>query len=247
MAKKVRIDKLLFEKGLAPSRERAQAYLLAGKVFVNDRQVDKPGTLILPDSDIRVKGEDHPYVSRGGLKLEHALKEFHIPVKHSIAMDVGASTGGFTDCLLQNGSNFVFAVDVGHSQLSWKLISDSRVKNLEKTNFRYLKLEQIGTFVDLIVIDASFISLNKILKNTPQFLTKGGHLVALIKPQFEAGKDALQKGGVVRDQNLHQQIIQSVKDEALTLNFQVCATCDSPIQGKKKKNQEFFIHLMKND
>ncbi|MCP4757553.1 MAG: TlyA family RNA methyltransferase [Proteobacteria bacterium] len=245
MKRKTRIDKLLFERGLASSRERAQAYLMAGKVLVDERRIDKPGTKVDPEARIRLKGVDHPYVSRGGLKLEKAIGDFGIEVRNRIAMDIGASTGGFTDCLLQHGAVFVFAVDVGYGQLAWKLATDSRVKNLEKSNFRYLVLSDIGTFVDLIVVDVSFISLTKVLENCYDFLITGGNLVALIKPQFEAGRKNVRKGGLVSDLDIQQQVVESVEDYSRTLGFIPQEVDVSPIQGKKSGNREFLLHLLK--
>ena len=246
MPEKIRIDKLLFERGLAPSRERAQAFILAGKVLVNEQKVEKAGYKFLENAEIRIIGVDQPFVSRGGLKLAKAIKVFEIDVMHKLVMDIGASTGGFTDCLLQGGAAFVFAVDSGFNQLDWKLSGDRRVKNLEKTNFRHLHFSSVGTFVDLIVIDVSFISLKKILVNCPGFLMKGGDIIALIKPQFEAGKARIQKGGLVKDPSVHQEVIQSIKDYAETLGLKTIATDFSPIQGKKSGNQEFLIHLQKS-
>jgi 23S rRNA (cytidine1920-2'-O)/16S rRNA (cytidine1409-2'-O)-methyltransferase len=245
MPLKERIDKLIFEQGLAPSRERAQAYIMAGKVLVNGLKIEKPGQRFPEDSTILIIGTDQPYVSRGGLKLAKALEVFNIDVKNRIALDIGASTGGFTDCLLQHHAAFVFAVDSGYNQLDWKLVTDSRVKSMEKCNFRHLTMETIGTYVDIIVIDVSFISLRKIFGNCLNFLTKGGHLIALIKPQFEAGKQHVKKRGVVNDPKTHVQIVQGIKDHAQTLGFIPQAFDYSPIQGKKSGNREFLIHLIK--
>jgi 23S rRNA (cytidine1920-2'-O)/16S rRNA (cytidine1409-2'-O)-methyltransferase len=246
MPVKERLDKLLFEKGLAPSRERAQAYIMAGKVLVNTQKIEKPGHKCLLDSEIRILGTDQPYVSRGGLKLEKAIRLFDVDVTHKLAMDIGASTGGFTDCLLQHQASFVFAIDSGTNQLDWKLKTDPRVKSLEKCNFRHLTLGSVGTFVDLIVIDVSFISLKKILGNCITFLIRGGDLIALIKPQFEAGKELVRKGGLVTDQEVHQTVISVIKDFAQSVGFSVKAVDTSPIQGKKSGNREFLIHLVKN-
>ena len=245
MAKKDRIDKLIFERGLAPSRERAQAYIMAGKVLVGEQKVEKPGQKFPLDCEIRLLGEDQPFVSRGGLKLDKAIQQFNIKVKNRLAMDIGASTGGFTDCLLQNQACFVFAIDSGTNQLDWKLVTNSKVKNMEKCNFRHLTMTEVGTHVDLAVIDVSFISLTKILGNCFRFLVKGGQVIALIKPQFEAGKDQVKKGGLVNDSNIHQKVVESVKHHAESIGF-VCKNLDlSPIQGKKSGNQEFLIHLEK--
>ncbi len=245
MRKKVRIDKLLFEKGLAPSRERAQSYIMSGNVLANEQKIEKPGIRVFDDVVIRVKGFDQPYVSRGGLKLEKALDAFNIPVNHLIAMDVGASTGGFTDCLLQRGASYVYAIDVGYGQLAWKLVSDTRVKNMERTNFRHMSFSKIGTYVDLIVIDVSFISLTKILEHCLLFLIKGGVLIALIKPQFEAGKENIEKRGVVVKHGVRAKVIESIRCFAEKVGFAVEKIEDSPIQGKKSGNMEYLILLRK--
>lgn len=245
MKQKSRLDKLLVTRGLAPSREKAQAYIIAGNVLVDDQKIEKPGYLLLNDVNIRLKGMDHPYVSRGGLKLEKALFEFNLDVRNQIAMDIGSSTGGFTDCLLQHGASYIYAIDVGYGQLDWKLVTDKRVKNMEKTNFRYLTLAEIGSFVDFIAIDVSFISLTKIPQNCLNFLKTGGNLVALIKPQFEAGKENIRKGGIVRDPKIRLWVIDSIKEHAESLGYQVCQIKQSPIQGKKSGNHEFLIHLFK--
>lgn len=245
MSEKIRIDRLLFEKGLAPSRERAQSLIMAGKVLVNGQKIEKSGHRFLEDVDIRVIGLDQPFVSRGGLKLAKAIHTFKIGVTGSIVMDIGASTGGFTDCLLQNGACYIFAIDTGYNQLDWKLANHPQVKNLEKTNFRHLELSSVGTFVDLIVIDVSFISLRKILPNCGTFLVKGGDIIALIKPQFEAGRHKIQKGGLVKDPLVHQEIVHAISEFAESINYNIIAQDFSPIQGKKSGNQEFLIHLKK--
>ncbi|MCP4296704.1 MAG: TlyA family RNA methyltransferase [Proteobacteria bacterium] len=247
MKGKIRIDKLLFERGLAPSRERAQAYIMAGKVLVDERIIDKPGTKVEEGNKVRVKGVDQPFVGRGGLKMQKALYSFQINVRNKVVMDVGASTGGFTDCLLQNGASYVFAIDVGQGQLDWQLVSDKRVLNVEKTHFSHLPFERIGTFVDLIVIDVSFISLKKIFPNCMNFLKKGGDLIALIKPQFEAGRDKIEKKGIVSDSNIHTEVINSTKEFAQSLGFVAKGVELSPIQGKKSGNREFLIHLVKQN
>ena len=241
----MRLDKMLFEKGLAPSRERAQAYIIAGKVLVNNQKLEKPGIKILHNAEIRLKDDLNPYVSRGGQKLEKALNSFNIIVNNRIALDVGASTGGFTDCLLQHGASFVFAVDVGFGQLDWKLIKNPNVQNLEKTNFRYMTLSDIGTFIDIIVVDVSFISLTKLLKNCFQLLVNGGDLICLIKPQFEAGKDRVSRGGVVKDTTVHKEIIETVNGYAQKIGFIAKQLEISPLPGKKSKNQEYLVHLQK--
>lgn len=245
MKEKKRLDVLLVERGFAATREKARAYIILGKALVNEQKVTKPGTKFDPQVEIRTLGVDHPYVSRGGLKLEKALREFGIVPTNQIAMDIGASTGGFTDCLLQHGVSYVFAVDVGVRQLDWKLQTDPRVKNLEKSNFRYLTMSAIGTFVDLIVMDVSFISLTKMLENCLTFLTKGGKVVCLIKPQFEAGKSNIEKGGVVKDQNVRKEIIENIITHATSLGYGTSQVISSPIQGKKSGNQEYLICLQK--
>lgn len=245
MSNKKRVDVLLYERGFAPSRERAQAFIMAGKVIIYEQKIEKPGQKVFDDCDIRVIGEDQPFVSRGGLKLEQAIKSFGIDVSNTVVMDIGASTGGFTDCLLSCGASFVFAVDSGVNQLAWKLVNDKRVKNLEKTNFRYLTMEDVGTFLDLVVIDVSFISLEKILPNCWNFLKKNGNLVALVKPQFEAGRDNIKKGGIVDDPKVHNQVIDTLKMFSTDIGFKVLDLVPSPIQGKKSHNKEFLLHLLK--
>ena len=243
--KKERIDKLLCDRGLAPSRERARAYIMAGTVLADERKIEKPGTQIAENAIVRIKGIDHPYVSRGGLKLEKALDAFGFSVAHLVAMDIGASTGGFTDCLLQRGASYVFAVDVGSGQLARKLILDTRVKNLEKTNFRYLEFSKIDTFVDLIVIDVSFISLTKILHRCLSFLVSEGYVIALIKPQFEAGKNNIERRGVVRKESIHMEVITSMHQHAESIGYAVENVVKCPIRGKKSRNTEYFILLRK--
>lgn len=245
MAEKIRIDRLLFEKGLAPSRERAQALIMAGNVLVNEVKIDKSGQKVPVDAQLRILGLDQPFVSRGGLKLSGALDLFEVTVQNKLTMDIGASTGGFTDCLLQNGACYVFAVDSGFNQLEWNLRNHPKVRNLEKTNFRHLEMATVGTFVDLIVIDVSFISLRKILPNCINFLSRGGDLIALIKPQFEAGKERIQKGGLIKDPKIHEEVKSSIITFAETLGLITRGIDNSPIQGKKSGNQEFLIHLTK--
>ncbi len=238
-----RLDKLLVDRGLVASRERARALIMAGQVVVGDHVVDKAGHQVSADASIRLKGEDIPYVSRGGVKLAKALTSFDIRVAGLTVMDVGASTGGFTDCLLQHGARKVYAVDVGYGQLAWKLRQDGRVVNLEKCNIRYLEPDTLGERVDLAVIDASFISLAKVLPNTLRHLRPGGAIVALIKPQFEVGKGEVGKGGVVRDEEKHQAVIRSVEEFARGLGLTVAGVTESPILGPKG-NREFLIYLI---
>ena len=239
---KQRLDKLMVERGLAPSREKAQALIMAGQVVVGDHAVDKSGHQVPLDVEIRIKGDVLPYVSRGGLKLKKALDQFGIDVSGLVAIDVGASTGGFTDCLLQGGALKVFAVDVGHGQLAWKLQQDPRVVNIEKTNIRYLTPDQLGAVPDLAVIDASFISLSKVLPPTLALLKPGGRIIALIKPQFEVGKGEVGKGGIVRDPAAHQKVIDDVSSMAQELGLSVAGVCESPITGADG-NREFLIVL----
>ncbi len=242
MSVKERLDKLLVSRQLAGSRERARALILAGRVVVDDRVVDKVGTPIDPQAEIRLKGDDIPYVSRGGLKLAEALTAFNVNVAGRTAIDVGASTGGFTDCLLQNGAARVFAVDVGYGQLAWKLREDERVVNLERTNIRQLQPEQLDARPDLAVIDASFISLDKVLPQTLALLSPGSEVIALIKPQFEVGRGQVGKGGVVRDPVQHAAVVDRVRELALHLGCQVMGVIESPVLGPKG-NREFLIHL----
>ena len=242
MAAKERIDKLLVQQQLAGSRERARALILAGRVLVDDQTVDKVGTQVYLDASIRLRGEDIPFVSRGGLKLAKALECFDVAVTGRIAIDVGASTGGFTDCLLQNGATTVVAVDVGYGQLAWKLRDDARVVNLERTNIRHLTAEQLEVTPELAVIDASFISLEKVLPATLALLKPGSDIIALIKPQFEVGKGQVGKGGVVRDPKQHIQVVEKIKLLATELGCQVLDVCESPLLGPKG-NHEFLIHL----
>lgn len=242
---KVRADKLLTDRGLVPSRERARALIMAGQVIVGDHKVEKAGQLVDDALEIRIKN-DIPFVSRGGLKLEKALVEFGIDVTGLIVMDVGASTGGFTDCLLQRGAARVFAVDVGYGQLAWKLQKDERVLSLEKTNIRYLQPETLPAVPDMAVIDASFISLDKVLPNTLQLVKSQGAIVALIKPQFEVGRGEVGRGGVVRDPEKHAAVIDSVCLLAKGLDLEVKGVTESPITGPKG-NREFLVYLKKLD
>jgi len=242
MAIKERIDKLLVQQQLAGSRERARALILAGRVLVDDQVVDKVGARVAESAQIRIKGDDIPYVSRGGLKLAEALKAFDVDVKGRIAIDVGASTGGFTDCLLQSGAVHVVAVDVGYGQLAWKLREDERVTNLERTNIRNLTPDQLDVAADLAVIDASFISLDKVLPATLTLLKPCSDVVALIKPQFEVGKGQVGKGGVVRDPQQHAAVVDKIRGLAEELGCEVVAVCESPVLGPKG-NREFLIHL----
>lgn len=244
MSGKERLDKLMVDRGLTSSRERARALILAGQVVVGEHAVDKAGTRVEVDAPIRVKGEDIPYVSRGGIKLAHALDVFAVTVAGRTAIDVGASTGGFTDCLLQRGAARVYAVDVGYGQLAWKLREDPRVVSMERTNIRQLTAGTLETIPNLAVIDASFISLDKVLPPTLALLTPDAEVVALIKPQFEVGRGQVGKGGVVRDPRQHDEVIARIRTEAEGLGCTVLGVTDSPLLGQKG-NREFLIHLRK--
>lgn len=242
MARKERIDVLLVERGLAASRDRAKRLLLAGQVLVDDRPVDKAGTRVARDAAIRLRGQDHPYVSRGGLKLAGALKDLGIDVRGVRALDVGASTGGFTDCLLQAGAEAVVAVDVGTNQLHWKLRQDPRVEVHEQTDVRALTREVVGD-VSLVVIDASFISLRLVLAPVVAVVDPGTEVVALVKPQFEVGRAQVSKGGVVRDDALRQEAVDGVSAIARELGFAEIGRVDSCLAGAKSGNREVFLHL----
>lgn len=247
MPAKKRLDLILVEKKLAQSRQRAQALIMAGKVFVNNHPVDKSGTLILEDDNIILKGEDIPYVSRGGIKLEKALKSFQINTKGLVCLDVGASTGGFTDCLLQHGANRVFAVDVGYGQLAWKLRQDPRVVVIERTNIRHMPFEVLPSPIDLATIDVSFISLKIVVPSILKFMKKDGikkdtKIIALIKPQFEVGKGKVGKGGVVRDPALHDEVIKDLSNFFSKIGFLHKPVISSPVLGPKG-NREFIIAL----
>jgi 23S rRNA (cytidine1920-2'-O)/16S rRNA (cytidine1409-2'-O)-methyltransferase len=245
MAKpKVRIDQLLVERGLAESRTRAQALVMAGHVMLGDKKADKPGLQVAEDAEISVKGQDHPWVSRGGIKLAHALEHFGIDVTGSVAIDVGSSTGGFTDVLLSKGAAKVYAVDSGTNQLAWKLRQDPRVIVHEQTSARILTAEHVPEQVDIIVCDASFISLSKVLERPMTFAKPGAQLVALIKPQFEAGRGEVGKGGVVRDSAVHQRVCDDVSAWLESVGWRVAGLTESPITGPKG-NVEFLVWAVK--
>ncbi len=235
-----RLDRLLVERQLVSSRERAQALILTGKVQVDGRPASKPGLQVLPESHIELLEDDLRYVSRGGLKLEHAIKTFDIRVEGLTAMDVGASTGGFTDCLLQNGAGRVYAVDVGYGQLAWKLRQDPRVVVLERQNIRYLPGELVPEPIEIATIDASFISLKIVIPAVLPFLATNGVVIALIKPQFEAGREHVGKGGVVRDPQVRRQVCDSIEHFCASLGLVITGITPSPILGPKG-NQEFLI------
>jgi 23S rRNA (cytidine1920-2'-O)/16S rRNA (cytidine1409-2'-O)-methyltransferase len=246
MNTKQRLDTVLVERGLAPTVERGRALIMAGQVVVDDHTVDKSGHQVPVDATIRIKGTSLPYVSRGGLKLRKALDEFAVDVSGSVAIDVGSSTGGFSDCLLQAGAEKVYAVDVGYGQLAWKLQQDPRVVSMEKTNIRNLQSAQLDAVPDLAVIDASFIPLARVLPATIALVKPGGIIIALIKPQFEAGKGEVGKGGIVRDPAVHEKVIGDVRQTASQLGLTVSGLCESPITGADG-NREFLILLQKPD
>lgn len=245
MQKKTRLDVAVFEQGYAPSREKAKALIMAGIVYVNNQKVDKAGFELKEGDVLEVRGKTLQYVSRGGLKLEKAMQEFPITLEGKICMDVGASTGGFTDCMLQNGAVKVYSVDVGYGQLAWKLRIDERVVNLERTNFRYATREQIPDEIDFASVDVSFISLKHILPNLNTLLAPDGQAVCLIKPQFEAGKEKVGKKGVVRDLNVHLEVVENVINLAVENGFSVMGLQFSPIKGPEG-NIEYLIYLNKS-
>ena len=243
--KKQRLDVLLVEKGLAPSREKAKAIIMAGIVYVDGNKEDKAGTTFPENAVIEVKGKTLPYVSRGGLKLEKAMQKFPITLSGKVCMDVGSSTGGFTDCMLQNGATKVYAIDVGHGQLAWKLRNDERVVCMEKTNIRYVVPEDIDELAAFSSIDVSFISLTKVLLPVKNLLTEDGQVVCLIKPQFEAGREKVGKKGVVRDRAVHEEVIRMVMDYASSIDFYPLALDFSPVKGPEG-NIEYLLFLSKN-
>jgi 23S rRNA (cytidine1920-2'-O)/16S rRNA (cytidine1409-2'-O)-methyltransferase len=247
--KKVRLDTLVVERGLAASRERARALILAGAVRVGGRPATKAGAAVPPDADLTLAGADHPYVSRGGLKLAHALDTFGIAVPGRLALDIGASTGGFTDVLLQRGAAHVVALDVGHNQIDWKLRSDPRVVVLERVNARHLMPEQLPAgfrAFDLVTIDVSFISLTQILPAVPALLQPGADVVALVKPQFEAGRGEVGRGGIVTDPAVHARVVAGVSAAADALGLVRMGLIDSPITGAEG-NREFLLHLRQSE
>lgn len=242
--KKIRLDQLVFDLGLAESRERAKTTVMSGLVFVNGQRADKPGMQVSPDVNVEVKGTALPYVSRGGLKLEKALKVFPIDVNGKVCIDCGASTGGFTDVLLKNGAAKVYSVDVGYGQLAWSLRNDERVVNMERTNIRYIGSEQIPEPLDICVMDLSFISVKLVLPAVCALLKDDAQLVCLIKPQFEAGREEVGKKGVVRDKAVHLSVIESVLSFAPTVGMTVMGLDFSPIKGPEG-NREYLCYMKK--
>ncbi len=243
---KERLDVLLVSRGAAPSREKAKAMIMEGSVFVNENREDKPGAQFAPDCRIEVRGNTLPYVSRGGLKLEKALAQFALNLRGLVCMDIGASTGGFTDCMLQSGAAKVYAVDVGYGQFAWKLRNDPRVVCMEKTNIRYVTPEMIGEALDFASVDVSFISLTKVLLPARALLKDKARMVCLIKPQFEAGREKVGKKGVVRDRGVHEEVIGRVLDFAVSNGFLAHALAYSPIKGPEG-NIEYLVDLEKCD
>lgn len=244
---KERLDVLLVNQGYAPSREKAKAIIMSGNVYVNGQKEDKAGSSFDPAKiQLEVRGSTLKYVSRGGLKLEKAMNSFQLTLKDAICMDIGASTGGFTDCMLQNGAAKVYSVDVGHGQLAWKLRNDERVVCMEKTNFRYLTGEDIADVLDFASVDVSFISLTKILIPARNLLKEQGEMVCLIKPQFEAGREKVGKKGVVRERSVHEEVIHKVIDFAYSVGFDVLHLTYSPIKGPEG-NIEYLVHIRKNE
>ena len=243
---KTRLDVLLVERGLAESREKAKAIIMAGEVFVDGQREDKAGTSFPEKVVIEVKGSPLKYVSRGGLKLEKAMTHFDVTLEGKVCMDVGASTGGFTDCMLQNGAKKVYAVDVGNGQLAWKLRQDERVVCMEKTNIRYVTPENIDDELDFASVDVSFISLTKVLGPARALLKDGGEMVCLIKPQFEAGREKVGKKGVVRDKSVHEEVVSNIISFALSNGFSVLDLEYSPIKGPEG-NIEYLVHIKKTD
>ncbi|MBQ8541347.1 MAG: TlyA family RNA methyltransferase [Clostridia bacterium] len=243
MAKR-RLDLYLVEEGLCPSREMAKSLIMAGKVFVNNQRSDKAGDSVGEKDTVEVRGETLKYVSRGGLKLEKAMASFPISLEGKVCMDIGASTGGFTDCMLQNGAGKVFAVDVGYGQLAWKLRCDERVVNMERTNIRYVTEEQIGTKLDFVSIDVAFISLKLVLPVAYNLMAEGAEMVALIKPQFEAGRENVGKKGVVRDINVHKDVVKTVVQFTQDMGFSIKGLDFSPIRGPEG-NIEYLMYVSK--
>lgn len=240
---KTRLDQLLVARGLADSREKAQALILAGQILVNDQKAMKCGAQVADDAAMRLLGEPPKYVSRGGVKLEGALEHFRIDPCGKTCLDIGASTGGFTDCLLQHGAVRVFAVDAGRNQLDWELRRDPRVAVFEKSNARYLTCEELGTRFDLVTMDVSFISSTLILPAIPPLLKPQAESLILVKPQFEVGKEQVGKGGIVRDPHLHEEAVSRVSRSLLDLGFRQLASCESVLRGAEG-NREFFLHAL---
>lgn len=245
MLEKIRLDMALCERGITQSREKAKALIMTGNVFVDGERVDKAGATIKADAAIMVKGGELPYVSRGGLKLEKAIKLYGLDLSGCVCMDIGASTGGFSDCMLQNGAKKVYAVDVGYGQLAWKLRTDERVCSMERTNIRYVTKEQIGEELDFASIDVSFISLRLVLPVLKELLKQGGRALCLVKPQFEAGKEKVGKNGVVRELSTHIEVLKRIYDFLVESGFCLTAATYSPIKGPQG-NIEYLYYIKKD-
>lgn len=241
---KERLDVLLVSRGLADSREKAKAMIMAGDVFVRDQREDKAGTMFEDNVEIRVKGNKLQYVSRGGLKLEKAVKVWKPPIEDAVCMDVGSSTGGFTDCMLQNGAKRVYAIDVGTNQLAWKLRQDERVVSMERTNIRYVTHDDVPELIDFVSIDVAFISLIKVMPAVYELMKEGGHIVCLIKPQFEAGREKVGKKGVVREPKVHVEVIENILSHMRGYAFSVLGLEYSPIRGPEG-NIEYLLYMRK--
>ena len=241
---KKRLDLLMVERALAPSREKAKAIIMTGNVFVEEQREDKAGSTFAEDAQIRIKGTPMKYVSRGGYKLEKAMELWHVPLQDKLCMDVGSSTGGFTDCMLQNGAVKVYAIDVGTNQLAWKLRQDERVVSMEKTNIRYVTPEDIADPIDFSSIDVAFISLTKVLIPVWNLLKNGGRVVCLVKPQFEAGREKVGKKGVVRDKKVHEEVVCHIMTYALSMGFEILGLSYSPIKGPEG-NIEYLLYIEK--
>lgn len=246
MSDKIRLDIAVTQRGLAESREKAKALIMAGQVYLNGQKEIKAGATVKPDDEIEVRGSRNPFVSRGGLKLQKAAEKFDIDLADCICMDIGASTGGFTDCMLTHGAKKVYSIDVGYGQLAWKLRTDERVVNMERTNFRYVTHEQIPEDIDFASVDVSFISLKIILPVLRELLKGDGQAVCLIKPQFEAGREKIGKKGVVRDPQVHIEVIENIVAFALENGFDVKNLDFSPIKGPEG-NIEYLMHIQKSD
>ena len=242
--KKERLDVLLVKRGLAESREKAKAIIMTGNVFVEEQREDKAGSTFAEDAQIRIKGTPMKYVSRGGYKLEKAMELWHVPLQDKLCMDVGSSTGGFTDCMLQNGAVKVYAIDVGTNQLAWKLRQDERVVSMEKTNIRYVTPEDIADPIDFSSIDVAFISMTKVLIPVWNLLKNGGRVVCLVKPQFEAGREKVGKKGVVRDKKVHEEVVCHIMTYALSMGFEILGLSYSPIKGPEG-NIEYLLYIEK--
>ena len=243
---KERLDVLLVKRNLAASREKAKAIIMTGNVFVNGQREDKAGSTFKEDALIEVKGNPMKYVSRGGYKLEKASDLWQVPLQDKICMDVGSSTGGFTDCMLQNGAQKVYAIDVGTNQLAWKLRQDERVISMEKTNIRYVTREDIADFIDFFSVDVAFISLKKVLEPVKALLTQEGQGVCLVKPQFEAGREKVGKKGVVRDPKVHREVLEQIMQYVLSIGFEILELSFSPIKGPEG-NIEYLLYIQNTD